>query len=320
MTPPAPAVGGDLGDDPRRGVGKQDAGEADASGDFMAGDSADEVLARPRRRHGTGAVVGIGAGPDQRRIADPAPALAGDAAGRRRRGEVPVRIAGDRANRAVFHRPVEYAVRLAKLARALGRFEPRLVDLLEPRRQRERICSDPGEHDMRGPLHDGAGERDRMPNAGDASDRTGAARAPVHNRGVELDRAVGGEHGTAAGVELWRVLQHGDRGGDRVERAAAAGEDRSSSGERGTERGACRGLDRRRKGVAGHAARAAVHGQRPAGGEGSHRVVVAARSEGGNRRGLTASPPRAYSAAPVEPWLTGSGLGGVAQLVRARES
>src|SRR3712207_7230091 len=45
------------------------------------------------------AVVGPGARPDDRRIADPAPALAGDAAGRGGGGEMAVRVQRHRADR-----------------------------------------------------------------------------------------------------------------------------------------------------------------------------------------------------------------------------
>src|SRR5581483_3829634 len=58
----------------------------------------DDRLARARRRAGAERVVGIGAGADHRRVADAAGALPGDAARRGGGGDVPARIAGDRAD------------------------------------------------------------------------------------------------------------------------------------------------------------------------------------------------------------------------------
>ena len=58
----------------------------------LVGDAGpDEIFAGAGGRDRAGAVVGKGAGADQRRIADPAPALAGQAAGRGRRGDMAVR-------------------------------------------------------------------------------------------------------------------------------------------------------------------------------------------------------------------------------------
>ena len=58
--------------------------------DFVGDGGADEIFARAGGGDRAGAVVGIGAGADQRRVADPAPALAGEAAGRGRRGDMAV--------------------------------------------------------------------------------------------------------------------------------------------------------------------------------------------------------------------------------------
>ena len=77
---------------------------------------------------------------------------------------------------------------------------------------------------MRRPLHHRARGEDRVFRAEDAGDRAGAAVAPVHDRGVHLLRAGGGEDGASAGVEQRVVLERDDGGGHRIERAAAVGE------------------------------------------------------------------------------------------------
>ena len=75
---------------------------ADLRADFVGDADADEIFARAGRRDRAAAVVGIGAGADDRRIADPAPALAGEAAGRGRGGDMALLVERDRADRAVF--------------------------------------------------------------------------------------------------------------------------------------------------------------------------------------------------------------------------
>ena len=54
-----------------------------------------------------------------------------------------------------------------------------------------------------------------------ARHRAGLARCAIHDRGVELVAAVGGEHRTASGVEQRIVLEHADRGFDGIEARTA---------------------------------------------------------------------------------------------------
>jgi hypothetical protein len=102
--------------------------------DFVRGTGADELFARSGAGHRPGTIVGISARPDQRQIADPSPTLAGQAPGRGRRRDVPLRIERNRADRAVFHvriEPAELArLQFLKLAPAFGRREPVGIDLL----------------------------------------------------------------------------------------------------------------------------------------------------------------------------------------------
>ncbi len=57
----------------------------------------------------------------------------------------------------------------------------------------------------------------------DAGDAAGAEVGTVHEEGVELDAAVAGEEGAAAGVEGVVVFHDGDGGLDGVDGGAAAG-------------------------------------------------------------------------------------------------
>ena len=71
------------------------------SADVVRDDVAHEVLPFARSRHGAGR-AGVGAGPDDRRIADPAPPLVGQAAGRGPGGDPPLLVQGHGADRAVL--------------------------------------------------------------------------------------------------------------------------------------------------------------------------------------------------------------------------
>src|SRR3546814_6828541 len=71
--------------------------------------SSDLELARSGARDRARPIIGPGARADDRRIAHPAPALAGDAPGRGRCRHMAVRVARHRADGAVFHVDVERA-------------------------------------------------------------------------------------------------------------------------------------------------------------------------------------------------------------------
>ena len=78
------------------------AGELHAGGNRVGDGVADELFAGAGARDGARAVVGVGAGADDRGVADAAPALGGEAARGRRGGEVAVAVEGDGADRAVL--------------------------------------------------------------------------------------------------------------------------------------------------------------------------------------------------------------------------
>jgi hypothetical protein len=69
-------------------------------------------------------------------------------------------------------------------------------------------------------VEDAAGQGDRMSHVGDAGDRAVAEGVPLHDRGVHLHRAVGGEDGAPARVEARIVLHGAHRGLDGIDGAA----------------------------------------------------------------------------------------------------
>ncbi len=87
-----------LPDDLVGGLGEAGVAVLHAGADIARDRRADEVLAMAGSADGAGAVVGIGAGADDRRIADATPLLVGHAAGRSACGEVAVTVQRHRAN------------------------------------------------------------------------------------------------------------------------------------------------------------------------------------------------------------------------------
>ena len=64
---------------------------------------------------------------------------------------------------------------------------------------------------MRGVLHHGTSQADRIFRAGDTSNSTGSACFAGHNRGIELDVSLGRENRAATGVEMRIIFQHANR-------------------------------------------------------------------------------------------------------------
>ena len=94
------------------------------------------------------------------------------------------------------------------------------------------------EVDMRALFEDQAGGLDGVAEALDAGHAAGLHAAAVHEEGIELDAAIGGEEAAAAGVEGGVVFEDGDGGFDGVESRAAAGK----NGVAGFKRAADAGL------------------------------------------------------------------------------
>ena len=112
------------------------------------------------------------------------------------------------------------------------------------------------EVDVGGLLEDEAGGLDGVAQALDAGDAAGAEVGTVHEKGVELDAAVAGEEGAAAGVEGVVVFHEGDGGFDGIDGGAAAGERRPAGGEGGGDAAFVGGY-----GVVGHGPGATVDEQ-----------------------------------------------------------
>ena len=83
----------------------------------------------------------------------------------------------------------------------------------------------PDEVDMGALFEDEARGVDGVAQVFDAGDATGFHAASIHEEGVELNAAVGGEEAAASGVEGGIVFEDGDSGFDGVDGSAAAGED-----------------------------------------------------------------------------------------------
>ena len=89
----------------------------------------------------------------------------------------------------------------------------------------ELLGADADEVDMGAFFEDQAGGLDRVAEALDAGYATGFHAAAVHEQGVKLDAAVGGEEAAAAGVEGGVVFEDGDGGFYGVGGGAAFFED-----------------------------------------------------------------------------------------------
>jgi hypothetical protein len=88
----------------------------------------------------------------------------------------------------------------------------------------EVLGSGANEVDVRTFFKDQAGGLNGIAEALDAGHSAGLHASAVHEEGVELDAAVGGEKAAAAGVEGGVVLEDGDCGFDGVDGGCAARE------------------------------------------------------------------------------------------------
>jgi hypothetical protein len=95
----------------------------------------------------------------------------------------------------------------------------------------------PHEQHVAAVIEDPAGERHGIGDAGDGAHGAAAEPIPHHDRGVQLHGGVGGEDRAAAGVEAGMILQGPDRGLDRLERAAAGGQQPPAGQRRGLHPG-----------------------------------------------------------------------------------
>ncbi len=113
-------------------------------------------------------------------------------------------------------------------------------------------------------LHDRPGRADRGPGRTQPGDGAAAAVAPVHDRRVQLDMAVIGQHASSPGVEAGILFQDARRRLDRVERVATRRQDRLARIERGAKPRSAQLVQFLRKAARPHRPGPAVNDQFPA--------------------------------------------------------
>ncbi len=188
-----------------------------------------DPLADPGHRHAH-LLRAVGAGADDRRVADAAGvALAGPARrGGRREAALPVeRHAADRPEPRVLALPrrghrrvVEAPAGVVEVLLPVGDLGRRRDDadrVAEPRGERQRLG--PREHHVRVLLEQVAGEAHRVRQQRNLGDSAGPPVAR-HDAGVEPRDTVGLEVGAGAGVQQRLVLERPHRGLDGVESAS----------------------------------------------------------------------------------------------------
>ena len=223
---------------------------------------ADEVFAGSGGGDGAGLVGGVGSGSDDGRVADAIPAFCGQASGGGSGGDVALLVEGDDAYCSIFvvvGRLEEGGLTCGFRRRSGGagrdgqvflleffdeilpaRFgeEEALRLLLEADVSGEGVCSGADHHYVFRFVHDGAGEGDGMAGVLDVGDGSGLHGGSVHDGGVHLIGAVGGEDGAASGVEERIVFEDFDGGLDGVGGGASFIEDGSGGGDGFIESGA----------------------------------------------------------------------------------
>ena len=126
----------------------------------------------------------------------------------------------------MVERDAAFGARTLELLAARLGGEVERLDHLQPALAREVLGAGAGQQHVGAVLHHRARGAHRAADAADAGDGAGAQLGAVHHGGVELVRLGAGEDGAVAGVEQRAVFQHLDRQADRVERAAAAQQQR----------------------------------------------------------------------------------------------
>src|SRR5438270_2262438 len=114
-----------------------------------------------------------------------------------------VDIDRDRTDGPVFYLVVECAGggELFQLAPPFGDFEPAVVDLLEAMVAGEIVGAMAAQEDVGTILEQLAREADRCTSGAQPGHRAGPARPSVHDRGVKLYAAGGGQHAAAPRIE-----------------------------------------------------------------------------------------------------------------------
>jgi hypothetical protein len=128
----------------------------------------------------------------------------------------------------------------------------------------EGVRADARQEDVAAPLHHRARERNRRAGVADPRHRPGCARAPVHDRCIELGRSLPRQRRAAPGVEVRIVLEHAHRRFDRIGRRTAPRQHRRARIQRRGEPGAGARLDLAREPPALEPPGAAMDHQGPA--------------------------------------------------------
>src|SRR6267378_5914905 len=238
----------------------------DRGAHVMSGHRADEILAVPGRRDRAHAVLGVGPGADDRRVPDASGALIGHPAGGGGSSQIAVAVQRHGSHRALRAgdqvRDALTALLGLELFLALRGAEVVVGDQRETLFQGELLGARTHQQYVTRLLHHPARELDRVSHVPHRGDRAGAQLPAVHDRGVELGCAVACQGCSVAGVERRVVLEYPHRGGDGIETAAAARQQRAASVERRFQAGAIALLAQLRQHRPRHRTCASVDGDR----------------------------------------------------------
>ncbi len=198
---------------------------SDQVGDEAGQRDPDDRLAVAGAGDGGQPVVGVGAGPDDGRVAHASGALQEGAPGGGRGGDVAGLVAGDGADGAATHRNRLHAPGRLEAGALLRDDEPLVRPGGDAGLAGETRCPFADEQQVARPLEHGAGQQDGVLHVLDAGDGPGRQGGAVHQRRIELDVATGGEGGPGPGIEGRVVLEEGGGEHHRVEGASSAAKD-----------------------------------------------------------------------------------------------
>ena len=170
-------------------------------------------LSQARRAGRRFVIVGVGAGADDRRVADAARPLVHGAAGRGAGGDVSLRVhrdgadGADLAAHAVGAFLERQRVQLLPAGALPGRDQRRIRNRGDSALACKRLRPGAAEKNMGRVVADAARGEDGVLHRLHAGDGTRPQRRPVHAARVQLHFAFAGERGAGAGVEEGIVLQ-----------------------------------------------------------------------------------------------------------------
>ena len=234
------------GSDVGRGSG------GDAVGGPFAEDELHDGFSPAGEGDGGREVVGIASAPDEGGVADTAGSFVEGAAGGGGCGKVAVDVEGDGADGVVRVEgglggfviaedvPGEGFVGESGGLAFFGRVEAfalAVEDEFGVVDEGHAVAGDEGfgvgsnEVDVRALLKDDARGLDGVAKVLDTGNAAGLHASAVHEEGIELDAAIGGEEGATTGVEGGVIFEDGDGGFDGIEGRTAAGQNGIAGGE-----------------------------------------------------------------------------------------